>query len=220
MISLLKIFRRELRLHQIRRKYPLAVIHDGAVVDDSSELRFYAVLFSGVRLCQSTIGAYRYIQENSICYNAEIGSFCSIAGDVVIGLADHPTKFISTSPVFYDNRQPLPRFFIDRPLQAAELPRTTIGADVWIGQRVMIKAGVTIGPGAVIGAGAVVTRDVAPYMIVAGLPARPLRRRFNEGLCQRLTESRWWTCSDEQLITLAQHFGDPVQFLSALEAVR
>jgi serine acetyltransferase len=96
------------------------------------------------------------------------------------------------------------------------MPRTVIGADVWIGQGVFIKAGVRIGVGAVIGAGAVVTKDVPPYMIAAGNPCRPIRLRFNEEICQKLLESRWWEFDEEKLHELARYFQEPEAFCAHL----
>lgn len=178
------------------------------------------VLFPRVNIMECDIGAYSYIQADTSCYNAEIGPFCSIAAEVVIGLVDHPTSFVSTSPVFYDNEQPLPYFFVDAPLEPARVPRTYIGADVWVGQRSMIKAGVTIGVGAVVGAGAFVTRDVAPYSIVVGAPARVLRMRFEPSVIDGLLRTRWWGLSDQTLIELAQYFDSPRDFISAIDGLR
>lgn len=216
---LIRAVRREMRLCRIRRKFPLALLHDHVIVDDDSRLARDVVLFPGVKLSHSTVGPYTYIQTNTTCFNAEIGPFCSIASNVTIGLIDHPTRLISTSPVFYDNAQPLPHFFVDQQLEIPRLAQTTIGADVWVGQDVLIKAGLHIGTGAVIGAGAVITHDVEPYTIMAGVPARQIRRRFADDLCNRLLASQWWKRSDEQLIALSPHFADPAGFLQALEAL-
>lgn len=217
MKALLRALRREMRMRQTRRLFPQAQLHDDVVVDEKSRLGRHVVLFRGMRAMDCNIGAYTYVQADSLCYNVEIGPFSSIGPDVVIGLIDHPTHFVSSSPVFYDNQQPLPVFFTDRQLEAAHMPRTIIGADVWIGQRAMIRAGVNIGVGAVIGAGAVVTRDVAPYTIVAGVPAKPLRRRFDDALCDRLAASRWWTLGDAEIKAASAHFADPARFLDVLE---
>jgi acetyltransferase-like isoleucine patch superfamily enzyme len=192
------------------------VIHPGALVDSGSTLGRNVVLFRDVSLSNSRLGEYTYVQLGSVINNAEIGPYCSIAGSVTIGLAMHPTFMVSTNPVFYDNTQPLPRFFSKGKLFADNMPRTVIGADVWIGQGVFIKAGVSIGVGAVIGAGAVVTKDVPPYMIAAGNPCRPIRLRFNEEICQKLLESRWWEFDEEKLQELAGYFQEPDAFCAHL----
>lgn len=205
---------------RLRRRFPQSVIHSGAMADQSCALGRNSVLFRGVVLTSSTIGAYSYVQAGSTVNNAEIGPFCSIAGEVIVGLGEHPTFMVSTNPIFYDNEQPLPKFFTRERVFAASLPRTVIGADVWIGQRAMVKAGVNIGVGAVIGASSIVTKDVPPYTIAAGNPCRPIRLRFPERVCQELLASQWWTFSDQILANLAYAFSDPAKFLLAVKAFR
>jgi acetyltransferase-like isoleucine patch superfamily enzyme len=217
MITLLRLIREDFRQRAQRRRFPLAVLHRGVVLDSATTLGRNTVLFNDVKLSGSKVGHYTYIQSKAAAFNAEIGPFCSIAQEVVIGLVDHPMRFISTSPVFYDNSQPLPQFFIDRPLEKISLPRTEIGADTWIGQRAMIKAGVKIGVGAVVGAGALVTRDVPPYTIVIGSPAKPIRQRFADAVCERLLASQWWTRNDLDLLQFNRLYDDPLAFLARLE---
>ena len=95
---------REVRLH---RRFPRSVIHAGAIANEGSALGDYSVLFRDATLIDSVLGAYSYVQSNTLICNAEIGPFCSIAGGVSIGLGAHATSMVSTSPVFYDNEQPL-----------------------------------------------------------------------------------------------------------------
>ena len=122
---------------------------------------------------------------------------------------------VSTSPVFYDSTQPLPKFFTDmRP--APKCARTSIGADVWIGEGVKIRAGVRVGEGAVIGAGAIVTRDIEPYAIAGGVPCRKIRSRFSDALVYRLRASRWWELDEAVLKELAPSFDRPEEFLNRL----
>lgn len=200
----------------LRKKFKTSVIYAGANVDQSSILGEYSVLFCGVSLINTSLGAYSYVHSGSVVCNAEIGKFCSIASNVSIGLANHPMHMVSTSPVFYDNSQPLPKFLINRRVFTETLPRTIIGADVWIGQGVMIKAGVTIGIGAVIGAGSIVTKDVAPYAIAVGNPCRSIKLRFKEDIVNRLILSEWWNKSDMELELMANLFVDPVKLLDEL----
>lgn len=220
MKRLLQAFRRRIRLYKTRNRFPLARIHDYVVVDDGSRLGVNVVLFPWVNVMDCEIGAYSYIQTHTTCYCADIGPFCSIAPEVFIGLVDHPTRFISSSPVFYDNTQPLPHAFIGAPLASAHLPRTVVGADVWIGRRAMLKAGVKIGVGAVVGAGALVTKDVAPYSIVVGAPAKVLRMRFEPSIINGLLRTGWWELSSQALIELTQYFDNPQEFISAVDKLR
>lgn len=217
MKSLVALAARIVRERRLRERFPLSVIYSGATVDRSSVLKDYSVLFRNASLVNSVLGAYSYVQSDSGIFNAEIGPFCSIAGNVIIGLAAHPTSMVSTNPVFYDNEQPLPVFFTKSRQFTRNLPRTVIGADVWIGHGVMIKAGIRIGAGAVIGAGSMVTKDIAPYVIAAGNPCRLIRLRFSEDICRRLLAARWWELGEARLKELAPLFSDPEALLAELE---
>ena len=205
---------------RLRRRFPLAVIHAGAMVDGSSEIGPYAVVFPEVRLLGSSLGRYSYVQRHSALYNTDVGPYCSIADDACIGLGAHPTTLVSTSPVFYDASQPLPRFYVKGCHFPEVLPRTQVGADVWIGHGAMIKAGICIGPGAIVGAGAVVTKNVLPYAIVVGNPCRQIRFRFSDDVCRRLVESRWWELDEARLERLVPMFSDPHALLAALAKER
>lgn len=209
--------RRNLYTYRLRRRFPQSVIHHGAAADRDCVLGKHSVLFPGARLTASSLGAYSYVQSDSMVNHAEIGPFCSIAGGVIIGLGEHPINMVSTSPLFYDPVQPLPKFFAKERLFTDIFPKTVIGADVWIGQGAMVKAGVRIGVGAVIGSASMVTKDVPPYTIAAGNPCRPIRLRFPEATCKRLLDSRWWDFSETRLEELADSFSDPETFLAALE---
>lgn len=201
----------------LRRRFPRSVIHAGASANRESIVGEYCVLFRNAALIDSSLGAYSYVQSESIICNAEIGPFCSIAGNVSIGLGAHPTFMVSTNPVFYDNAQPLPKFFTKSRQFTHIFPKTIIGADVWIGQGAMLKAGIKIGTGAVIGAGSVVTKDIPPYSIAVGNPCRPIKLRFPEDICLRLLDSKWWEFDEARLEKLAPLFSDPEAFLGALE---
>lgn len=162
-----------------------------------------------------TMGRHSFCGYDCEISGADIGQFCSIANQVAIGGGRHPVDWVGTSPVFYEGRDSIARKFSTFPRPSP--PRTRIGNDVWIGYRAIIMQGVTIGDGAVVGAGSVVTRDVPPYAIVGGSPARLIRYRFDQPLREALLESRWWDRSDAVLDRCAKHIRDPARFLEHLK---
>ena len=153
-----------------------------------------------------------------------IGRYCSIAEAVIFGAAEHPLDRITTSPFTYD-RDWIFGAHLQRtgtsfesycePKREKRQDSISIGNDVWIGRNVYIRGGVTIGDGAVIGTGSVVTRDVGPYEIVAGVPARLIRLRFSHRICERLIASAWWNYAFPDMDGLS--FDNPDAFLAGLE---
>jgi acetyltransferase-like isoleucine patch superfamily enzyme len=223
MIILINVFKKlikQITERKVRKRFSNSVIYPEAYISDDSNIQRSCVIFSGSKIISSQIGSYSYVQSNSTITNAIVGPYCAIASNVMIGLANHPTSMISISPVFYDNTQPLPNFFVREKLFSASVCQTIIGADVWIGHGALIKSGLEIGVGSVIGAGSVITKDVPPYTIVAGNPGRIIRDRFSDELRNSMINSRWWELDEEILIEFSSYFSDPQKFIDKINEIQ
>lgn len=129
--------------------------------------------------------------RNMIAGDVEIGRYCQFAPDVSINTYNHPQTHITT----YINSR-----LLDGKMAKYKTSRkTVIGSDVWIGKNVVILDGVTIGNGAIVAAGSVVTKDIPDYYIAAGVPAKPMKKRFPDKIIEELQELRWWEKSEEEI---------------------
>lgn len=155
----------------------------------------------------ASLGDASYLGHDCQVADAEIGKFCAIAACVRIGPPNHPMgrpaqHRFTYVPEYYDaTQQRDAAFFAER--RAA---RVKIGNDVWIGHGVTVLPGVTVGDGAVLAAGAVVARDVAPYTIVGGVPARVIKQRFPGDIAARLQAIAWWDWPFELIMDRLQDF--------------
>lgn len=175
------------------------LIHEGCLISDAS-FGAYCEIGRGSRVLHSSFGDYAYCDQHSDIANTSVGKFANIAAMTRIGPTDHPMAqaslhhFLYRSAYYWDDSADDADFFAARAAR-----RTVLGPDCWIGHGAIIKPDVTVGAGAVIAAGAVVTRDVPPYVIVAGVAATELRSRFAKPVAERLLELAWWDWSHEAL---------------------
>jgi virginiamycin A acetyltransferase len=149
-----------------------------------------------------SLGDHTYVNWGALISSGRVGSYCSIGYRSQIGMAEHPTDFLSTSPRTFGERN----VFGARASWNDFPAPPVIGSDVWIGGQAVVLQGVTIGHGAIVAAGAVVTRSVPPYGIAAGVPARVLRKRFSEETIAALLALRWWDLPRERLEELRAAF--------------
>lgn len=182
------------------------LIHDGCTI---TGVRFgaYVEIGAGSRIQNTEMGDYSYCDRYADIANARIGKFANIASFTRIGASDHPLDtaachhFLYRSDDYWDDAEADADFFARRASRMA-----VIGHDCWIGHGAMVKPDVTVGDGAVIAAGAVVTRDVAPYTIVIGIPAAPLRLRQPRNIAERLIALAWWDWDHARLRTALPDF--------------
>ncbi|MDO1451213.1 CatB-related O-acetyltransferase [Rhodocytophaga aerolata] len=174
--------------YRVKNKFPTAKIGFMAKVYGNSLLGHKSKIENYVIVKNTTLGDFSYIGPDSRFNYATIGKFCSIGPGVYAGLGIHPTNtFVSSSTFFYTSDKQAK----DRPY-FEEYRQTIIGNDVWIGSRAILIDGIKVGDGAVIGAGAVVTKDVPPYAVVGGIPAKIIKYRFEPEEREFLLTDQWW----------------------------
>jgi len=159
-------------------------------------------------ISNSTFGVKSYVNYNSIIANCKVGNYCSIGPNCVIGLGNHPVDFVSSSSFFYQT---------GNLHYTKEQLDVNIGHDVWIGANTTILNGVHIGTGAIIGANTLVNRNVPPYAIYGGVPARLIKHRFSPEIIEKLLTLKWWELDENLLLSKSSLMNNIESFLEEFE---
>ena len=153
-----------------------------------------------VILREVSVGDFSYFERNGEAIYSSIGKFCSIAANVRINALEHPVERLTMHKLTYRPNEYFRFHGLDQEFrERRRAKRVTIGHDVWIGHGAVVLPGVTIGTGSVIGANAVVSKDVEPFQIVAGVPAKSIRFRFKDEVRDRILASAWWNWPVEKV---------------------
>lgn len=179
------------------------------------------------RITNSSIGFGSYVGKSVVLNNSYIGRYCSIGNNIKVNVGKHPTeKFVSTSPAFYsplnDPINKLSLSYINE-VKFSEQRFTDnnysleIGNDVWIGNDARFIEGIIISDGAIIASGSLVTKDIPPYSIVAGVPARIIKYRFKKEEIEFLLKLRWWNNKEEWIINHAEYFENINTFMELIK---
>lgn len=211
---------------KIRRKWKKKVKFNGRnwQLDDRTVFEGRSAINSYCKLLNTFIGHGTYIASGSFLKNVNIGRYCSIGENVTTICGNHPKEFVSTHPAFYSLNTQAGFTYSDNEyfeefkyIDSENKKSVYIGNDVWIGSYVRILERVSIGDGAIVAAGAIVTHDIPPYAIVAGVPARIVKYRFDESTVQKLLNFSWWEKDEEWMKKYAKLFIDVNDFLKVVD---
>lgn len=184
----------------------------------ASDIHSTVKIEAGCHIINSKIGKYSYTGYDCQILNTNIGAFCSLGNNIIIGGAPHSIEWVSSSPVFNENKDSIKTKFSHHKFSLDNT--TNIGNDVWIGNNVLIKANISIGDGVVIGMGSVVTKNVGPYEIWAGNPAKFIRNRFDNRIKEFMLDIAWWEWSDKKLKTYSPYINDIALFVKKVNENR
>lgn len=177
-----------------------------AIWDKRTSFSPFVHILSGAKLNNVKIGKYSRIGVNCQVTSATIGNFTAIGKDTVITVGQHPTNYLTSHSIFYKKGNWGWHDDWIAPIDFKSDKHVTIGNDVWIGRQCIIMDGVEIGDGAIVATGAVVTKDVPPYAIVGGVPAKVIKYKFPQEVIDRLEEIKWWNLPDEKITEVIDLF--------------
>jgi len=199
----------------VRVKNPSCSIH-ASILAKNTHFEKYVTVEYGCYVAAKKIGKYTFVGMNSYIDKSttSIGRFCSIAMNAKISLQNHPHEWVSTHPFTYRKKYG----FVPKniAIEGINTKKTTIGNDVWMGANVTILAGVTVGDGAIIGANSLVSKNVEPYCIVSGTPAKLVRHRFDPETIAKIQQSQWWNWEDKKLQANISKFSNIDEFLKSI----
>ena len=201
----------------IKCRFPNSQVSEMSKFDEKTTLSGFNVICKSANISKSTIGYCSVVGANSYLPNCIIGSFCSIADEVAVVHFTHPTDLVSTYPSFFNTMNDYPfgksSLSFNEEIILNSGHYVEIGNDVWIGKNVLIKGGVKIGDGAIIGMGAVVTKDVPPYSVVCGVPAKVIKMRFDESIIRSLLLIQWWNWDINDIKNRKEDFSNIKTFI-------
>lgn len=193
----------------------------GVIISKSSIFEGTNTFYADSEIYSSFIGYGTYISEKSFLQDIRIGRFCSIGPNLKCIYGNHPTsKFVSTHPAFFSTRKQVNLSFVSENKfeEFSKDPNNLkdysikVGNDVWISANVTILDGVIIGDGAIIAANSLVNKNVEPYTIVGGIPAKPIKKRFTENEIEFLLKFEWWNKPQNWIKENSEKFTDIEDF--------
>lgn len=219
MKKLLKRVKQAVHRYKVRG---LCSFEENVIIDSFDRFEGMNRLTMDVTFLTSSIGYASYVGNRSFIRNTKIGRYTCIATDVMTVAGSHPTsKFVSIHPAFYSTRKQSGFTYVSEDkfsdfnyIDENQKFTVMIGNDVWIGSGVKIMEGITIGDGAVVAAGAIVTKDVPPYAIVGGVPAKIIKYRFDEETIKKLLGLKWWEKDQAWIKSCADDFDDVEKLLA------
>lgn len=222
MINKVKKIKQYIHRFKVRKK---CIIEGNVTLDSAAKFEGKNRITKDATLLNVSIGYASYIGNRSFIKNTKMGRYCCIGPDVVTIVGSHPTsEFVSTHPAFYSVRKQAGFTYVDKEkysdfnyLDKENHYSVIVGNDVWIGEGVRLLEGITIGDGVIIAAGAIVTKDVPPYAVVGGVPAKVIRYRFEKEDIEFLESLKWWEKDEKWFREYAEYFEDIKKLRNILE---